>query len=142
MYALVPHKDTLFFLYQVQKEVISLYNHKYASDTDFIYPSFPLWAFCDKDIFTDKINQCSIDGIDIDKDKAFFTVKLQSGQKDYILKIVFAAGQSDIKPQIKDLDFSARQNFPLYQRVFRKGEVLHKDNVFKLYDDKWIKVVS
>ena len=139
MYALIPHKDTQFFLYNVQKEVIVSYNKECNSKAEFLIPRFPLWAFMDE-LPVSAISSCIVNGISCTDTELFFGIEIIVGSKASSLKIIVATGENIDKERIKEIDFKEKDSFPLRQRVFRIGESVIEGNNYSLFHDKWVKI--
>ena len=153
MHALVPHKDTLFLLSQVQRSFISQYNTMLTQNTSepFAYPQFPLWCLYDDSLssFEHDIASCTIESPAYENNEFYFPVHIfcnapsneqSTSLQKITLRIVFAKTDAAIK---KAPDFSLVEKsdaFPLRQRVFRVGTATVENNGWSLSDDRWVKL--
>lgn len=134
--ALIPHKDTLLILSQLQKQIIATANN----GSSLFVPLFPLWAFITNDhpSFTN-CSSCTINPPQADDHDLFFPVTLSHDGNTMVLRINFATTDDVIK---KTPDFSAIEKsgaVPLTMRIFRLAAVTISNNGWTISKERWVK---
>lgn len=138
MFAIIPHKDCLFFLSSVARKIIQTTNS--AGDCGVIFsPIFPLWAFTES--VPENILSLSVLSPESDGKEIFFPLKVRGMDSDLLLRIVFARriGNSTCDEKSPEVPPEIRDKFPLVQRSFRQALVVMENNGWKVYDEKWHK---
>ncbi|MEE1182364.1 MAG: hypothetical protein UHY90_08945 [Treponema sp.] len=134
MKALIPHKDTLFFLADMQKHLISFLQGKV-----FLYPLFPLFAFSEKEIPLG-MTSCTIEVPVRQKEFLFFPVKVEYESSVLNLQIKFArTADNDPVPDFS-LSEEIKNAFPKRERIFRIADIVYENNTWQVFNDKWCKV--
>lgn len=143
MTAYIPHKDTLFLLSQMQKNIIQTHNNKHPEN--FLFPQYPMFAFYDEKKNAEcteiakykKIESASILLPKAENCEIYFpfVLKYTDGTQDN-MKIIFATTKQPIKkaPEINS------DAFPLQLRIFRKARAVIEYNSWQIFDDKWVKL--
>jgi len=156
MFALIPHKDTLFLLAQLQKKIISSYNMKYTSvnnnDESSVFPNYPLWCFFSKtfqpDFFKD-LSSCKIEAPVHNNKELYFPLVFcfKDDTKKLEGKIIFATFNAKKNPVHTSKISLCKQDiqlysekFPINTRIFRFAEVVTENNGYKVFNDRWIKI--
>lgn len=156
MQALIPQKDTLFLLSQLQKGFLSKNNSLFLSHNkqNSFFPQYPLWCFFDSSItrqFFEKheVLSCSIEFPECYDEDLFFPLTLtccenSASDKRIVLngRIVFAKRELTDEEKIPSVDFSYFEKesvFPLKQRIFRIAEVDFSSNSWKIESECWEK---
>lgn len=137
MNAIIPHKDTLFFLTDIQRKLISL-----NGATVLLYPVYPLFAFKEgKDEFTAGIpTDMKIECPRVKNSILVFPVKIESREGSMELEIQFA-GALGKEPEINlKIPEEIKNAFPRRERTFRTATVNFENNGWQVYDDKWFKI--
>ena len=168
MTAYIPHKDTLFLLAQMQKNIIRAHNDKQPED--FLFPQYPLFAFhddaeiakCTKDEKGKGLESAGILSPKADGCEMYFplVLKYADGTQDN-LRIIFATSKQPIrlvkarfaqgldsavfgfhnyKPEIKKAPEFNSDAFPLQLRIFRKARAVLECNSWQIFDEKWVKL--
>lgn len=141
MNVLIPNKDTLVFLANVQRKILESYNSRFAPGS-LAVPQFPLWAFFDFPS-PKKCASCSLLFPCLDADEFFFPAELSffSGGRivTACLKIVFAAVRNSPAAAGCFSDESVQELFPRNERVFRTGEASVENNGWQLFSSVWHK---
>ncbi len=143
--AIIPHKDTAFFLAKTAKMCISLYNAPFLSDDvrKKAFPVFPQW------IFLDEIPE-NITCIELNlplkcKTELYFPVKLFLEQNSLNImeeKIKFAQILEDSENSEEKLKLPTlvQEKFPMQLKIFRTGKVLLTENSWQFFEEKWHKL--
>ena len=138
MFAIIPHKDCLFFLSSAAREIIRAANH--SLDFGVIFsPVFPLWAFTES--VPENILSLSVLPPQSENKELFFPLKIRGMDSDLLLRIVFARRIRNSACDEKSLKVppEIRDKLPLVQRTFRQALVVMENNGWKVYDEKWHK---
>lgn len=134
MNALIPHKDTLLFLYKVQKEII-----QQIEKEKLIYPQFPLYCLQENEI-PNEIISFTIFKPKTKKEFAIFPIEIECKKNKLNFFIVFAK-TSDNSP-MPELTISKEfeDAFPKKEHIFRIANIIHHENSWQIFDDKWVKI--
>lgn len=136
MKALIPNKDSLFELIQIQKKILQQLQNNCPDAV--ISPVYPLYAFSEK--IEHEIKSVKIEKIVYGREcNTFsFAVKIQYEEKIQNLKIDFGktvTGKINEK-SILDIDFPE-----MNLKIFRLATVIFENNSWQVFDEKWIKLV-
>lgn len=134
MNAIVPHKDTLFFLAGMQRKIISILGKESQ-----VYPQYPLFAFTEEAIPTGIISLI-IECPTAENDFAVFPLKVESREGSLNLSIPFAKTSDGSDFAELDLSEEIKNAFPRKERIFRTATALMAENSWQLFDDKWNKI--
>ncbi|MFA6936947.1 MAG: hypothetical protein WCQ67_01810 [Treponema sp.] len=104
MLVIIPHKDTLFALSKIQKEIILSFNKKYSqnkSNVPAVFPSYPLWCFLDESFTSEKfqkLSSCKIEEPVFNKSEFYFPIvfSFDDDSKSIEQKIIFATFNKNI----------------------------------------------
>ncbi|MDO4506119.1 MAG: hypothetical protein Q4B64_04155 [Spirochaetales bacterium] len=134
MKAIVPHKDTLFFLAGVQRKLISML----AKEKN-VYPQYPLYAFTEDEI-PSGVMSLTIGCPGTENELAVFPLLIEGEGFIINLKIPFArtADRTDM-PELK-MSEEIKNAFPRKERIFRTATVIRTENSWQLFDDRWNKI--
>ena len=137
MFAIIPHKDCLFFLSNAAREIIRACN-LLGTDGNAFSPLYPLWAFTET--VPENILSLSILPPEYDGKELYFPVKLCCLESDLNLRINFARKMSGTdKGRSMSVPDEILSKFPLVQRSFRQALVVMENNGWKVFDEKWHK---
>lgn len=135
MEALIPNKDSLFELIQLQKKILQRIQKKNPEAV--ISPLFPLYAFSEKierDILSVKIEKIDF----CTKDNVFsFSTKIEHEDCSQILKIDFG---KTVSGKINESSISEIDFFEMNLKIFRLATVIFENNTWQVLDEKWIKL--
>lgn len=137
MNAIIPHKDTLFFLTDIQRKIISSNGAEVL-----LFPIYPLFAFKEG---TDEFQSGIPTDMKIEcprvKDRTLvFPVRIEGREGSMELEIQFARAadkESEINLKIPE---EIKNAFPRRERTFRTATVIFENNGWQVYDDKWFKI--
>lgn len=144
---IIPHKDTLFFLTKLQKEVITRHN-KTHNKNEWIMSCYPLWCIdFDSPLLSNDL-PCKFFVINkplLEKGFYFFPVKIFFSERTINGKITFAKNISDVCcPENQEIFLTEEEdkNFPLMQKSFRLCDVVFENNGWKVLKEEWVKCSS
>lgn len=134
MNAIIPHKDTLFFLANLQRKILELTKNKSE-----LLPLYPLFAFLNHEP----------DGTITE-----FTIELPATSGNFIcLPVIIATEKEKItaeikiartmlskNPELPELPEEIKNAFPKRERIFRTASVVIENNGWQVFDDKWHKL--
>lgn len=132
MNTLIPNKDTMHFLANIQKEIVRL-----ASETKKHYPLYPLFAF---DFQAEQIEGCRILPPAAEENFLFFPVEITAGTERKLYKIIFARTADNSRSILPGLKDEIKNAFPRKERTFRTATVIQENNGWQIYNDKWTKL--
>lgn len=133
MNTLIPNKDTLNFLANIQREIVRL-----ASEKEIYYPLYPLFAF---DFQAEQIEGCRILPPAAEENFLIFPVEITAGTETKLYKIFFARTADNTKSSMPVLGDEIKNAFPRKERIFRTATVIQENNGWKIHDDRWIKII-
>lgn len=135
MNAIIPHKDTLFFLAGIQRNIISILNREAN-----VFPLYPLFAMTDQDI-PGGMTGCTIGLPETEWNKAYFPVEIEYADHCLKLSIFFARTVDGKEMPEFDLPQEIKNAFPKKERIFRTANAIFENNTWQIYDDRWIKII-
>lgn len=145
-------KDFELLLSRSVRSFIQEFNTKNKEKNLFLYPRFPLWGFANfkcggENFFKGRtVKSAVLEEPCILKNKEsgfyeFYFPLLVTDEKERQFNIIFA--QSSFKEQEQFClteDLSGKLTFPKEIKSFRTGTADFKDNGWKLFEEKWIRV--
>ena len=140
--AIIPHKDTFFFLGKVQKEILEKYNSSHEKN-EWLIPQYPLW-FTGCDFIAEETSPESfvIQKPLMQEGEIFFPVEINFSGKTFKGKIILAKKiyeDFSFKDDEIVLSEENEKKFPLSQKSFRFCNVSFESNGWKVIDEKWFK---
>lgn len=124
MKAIVPNKDTIFLLNNMQREICR---------RNGLIPQFPLWVIADE--IPEHFSSIIIKSPERDEESVYFPVQVNT---DIMYRIHFASYTNN-KEISCDLTVGEGV-FPKSERVFRTGNFLAEENSWKLTNAEWHKI--
>ena len=137
----MPHKDTLFLLAKLQRQLVAQYNEGLAPQ-DYLYPSYPLYAFTEDEGAAVPVTECTVSAPAAEGFQWFFPFMLQAADGSAMdFKIIFATGRHDVDSQraLRAVQEIAAGTFPLHPRVWQRGRAVIEHSGWQIFDAAWCK---
>ncbi len=135
MEALIPNKDSLFDLLQIQKKILQQLQN--INSDAIISPVYPLYAFAEK--IEGDILKVIIEKIDFNSESKHlsFSLTVEYKDKKEKLKIDFGkiVSENINEFSVNDIQFSA-----INLKILRLATVTFENNSWQVFDEKWIKL--
>lgn len=146
MLVIIPHKDTLFALSKIQKEIILSFNKKYSqnkSDVPAIFPSYPLWCFLDESFTLENFQNlysCKIEEPVLNKSEFYFPIVFSFDDDSKIIgqKIIFATFNKKIcakKNLVGNVEINSTSEITSESEITSASEVTSANEVTSCKQD-------
>lgn len=140
MNALIPNKDTVHLLSELQKKIINGFNTQTTSEESFLFPQYPLAAFFDEiNDSSFKAESCTIFFPETENEFLYFPVEVCCPDSTMNLKIIFARTAERKPAEILSIDEEIKKAFPIRERSFKTAAVILENNSWQIFDEKWHK---
>ena len=124
MKALIPNKDTLFFLSKLQKEILKKTRCN---------PIYPLYCFQNE--IPETISSFTILSPAAEDNQLYFPIEINSIQ----FKIPFGVIK-DFSRNVKDILNEYADQFPRRERVFKISDASITSDAWEINNEKWVKI--
>lgn len=124
MKALIPNKDTLFFLSKLQKEILKKTRCN---------PIYPLYCFQNE--FPETISSFTILSPVAEDNQLYFPIEINSIQ----FKIPFGVIK-EFSMNVKDILNEYADQFPRRERVFKISDASITSDAWEINNEKWVKI--
>lgn len=135
MEALIPNKDSLFDLLQIQKKILQQLQNK--NPAAIISPVYPLYAFAEK--IERDILKVIIEKIDFNSESKHLSFSLKVEYKDKIEKLKIDFGKI-VSGNINEFSVNDIQFSVINLKILRLATVTFENNSWQVFDEKWIKL--
>lgn len=137
MNAIIPHKDTLFFLADIQRKIIST-----GAKNSFLYPHYPLFAFFadgTENIRLENIRSMTISCPCAKGNFLVFPIHIELEDGSVETEIKFARTKNGEPEPAVEIPPEIKNAFPKRERTFRSATVIMENNGWQVFDDRWHK---